>query len=248
MLLVAVAGSAVLTGGWWLSTGPMLAITSVQISGYTQPDQAEMVRTVQIVARRGTMLRLPTVDVREALVARYPWVQDVALHHNWLRGVDVKVTQATPAAVVTTGDGRRLVVSDAGRVLGEDQGNRKLPTYALGSLAVGAHLRGSAQRAPFEVLTAMSPDTARRVRDLRLQGGVLVAQIADGPELRLGPPRQLWAKGRSVDAVLGSKSIAAKVAAAEYLDVSSPKQPTLGGIPAEGEVEASTEGQALVTE
>ncbi len=245
-LLGVIAGSAVVAGAWWLGSGPLLSVTSVKISGYRQPDQANVIRTVQIASRRGTMLKLPTVAVRESL-ARYPWVQDVAVHHNWLRGLDVKIVQATPVAIALTGDGRRLVVSQSGRVLGEETEARALPAYRVRSVAVGAWLRGPAQRAPFEVLTAMSPEAGRRVRDLRFEGGVIVGRLAGGPQLLLGPPRRLWAKGRAVEAILGNAAVAEKLAAADYLDVSAPQQPTLGGIPAEGEPVPSTEGQPLPT-
>jgi POTRA domain-containing FtsQ-type protein len=245
-LLGVVAGSAIVAGGWWLGTGPMLSVTSVEISGYRQPDQPTILRTVQIAARHGTMLRLPTVEVRESL-ARYPWVQDVSVHHNWLRGIDVRIVQATPAAIAVTGDGRRLVVSDAGRVLGEASEVGGLPTYRVPALTVGAWLRGPAQRAPFEFLRAMSPEAGRRVHDLRLEQGVVIGRLATGADLRLGPPRQLWAKGRAVEAVLGNPRITEKLATAGYLDVSAPKQPTLGGFPADTSTVPSTEGQPLST-
>lgn len=245
-LLGLVAGSALVAGVWWLGTGPVLSVTSVEISGYRQPDQATIARTVQIAARHGTMLKLPTVSVREAL-SRYPWVRDVSVHHNWLRGIDVRIVQATPAAIAVTGDGRRLVVSTDGRVLGQDTKERPLPVYRVASLTVGEWLRGPAQRGPFEFLTAMSPQTGRQVKDLRLERGVVIGRLAGGTELKLGPPRQLWAKGRAVEAVLESPKIAEQLAKAGYLDVSAPKQPTLGGLPAEGEVAPSTEGQPLST-
>jgi hypothetical protein len=241
-----VAGSAVVAGGWWLGTGPLLSVTSVKISGYRQADQAMVMRTIRIAARRGTMLKLPTVAVREALV-RYPWVQDVSLHHNWLRGIDVRIVQATPAAIAVTGDGRRLVISDAGRVLGDAGEIRNLPTYRVPALTVGTWLRGPAQRAPFEFLTAMSPQSARRVQNLRLERGVVIGRLATGAELKLGPPRQLWAKARAVEAVLDSPKIAEKLATAGYLDVSAPRQPTLGGLPSDTPTAPSTVGQPLTT-
>lgn len=245
-LLVAVAGSAAVVGAWWIATGPLLAIDTVNVSGYRQPDQARVLRTVQIAARDGTMLRLPTVTVREAL-ATSPWVADVKVHHNWPRGIDVQIVQATPVAIAVTGSGERLLVSDTGRVLGADTG-KTLPTFQTAAATTGAWLRGPAQRAPFEFLTAMSAETARRVRDLRIEGGVLVGNLIGGPELRLGPPRLVWAKGRALEAVLANTKIADSLSTAAYLDLSAPRQPTLGGFPAdpatEGQTEASTEGQA----
>lgn len=242
-LLVVVAGSATVAGAWWIATGPLLAIDTVNVSGYRQPDQARVLRTVQIAARDGTMLRLPTVAVREAL-ASSPWVADVKVHHNWLRGVDVQIVQARPVAIAITGSGERLLVSDTGRVLGADSGAKVLPTFQTAAATTGAWLRGPAQRAPFEFLTAMSPETARRVRDLRIEGGVLVGSLVGGPALRLGPPRLVWAKGRALEAVLANPKIADSLGSAAYLDLSAPRQPTLGGFPADGQPEASTEGQA----
>jgi len=246
-LLVTLAGSATIAGAWWLATGPLLAIDSVNVSGYRQPDQARVLRTVQIAARDGTMLRLPTVAVREAL-ASSPWVADVKVHHSWLRGVDVQIVQATPVAIAITASGERLLVSDTGRVLGADAGTKSLPTFRTAAATTGAWLRGPAQRAPFEFLTAMSADTARRVRDLRIEGGVLVGNLVGGTALRLGPPRLLWAKGRALEAVLANTRIADSLGSAAYLDLSAPRQPTLGGFPVDpatdGQPEASTEGQA----
>lgn len=246
MLLCGVAATATLLGAWWIGTGPVLSLTAVNISGYQQPDQAVVARTVQIAARHGTMLKLPTVAVREALAA-YPWVEDVHLSHNWLRSADVTIVQATPVAVALTADGRRILVSSSGRALGVDGRGRELPTYRVPNLTIGAWLRGSAERAPFTVLTSMSPVAARRVRDLRLQNGVLVGRLAHGTELKLGPPTELWAKSRALEAVLRGPKIAEDLAVATYLDVSAPKQPTLGGVPESDAGEASTEGQALPT-
>jgi hypothetical protein len=254
-LLVVIAGSATVAGAWWIATGPLLAIDTVNVSGYRQPDQARVLRTVQIAARDGTMLRLPTVAIRDAL-ATSPWVADIKVHHNWMRGIDVQIIPATPVAVALTSSGERLVVSDTGRVLGPDTGRRNLPTFRTVSATPGAWLRGATQRAPFEVLIAMSPQTARRVRDLRIEGGVLVGSLVAGPALRLGPPRLLWAKGRALEAVLANGKLADSLSSAAYLDVSAPRQPTLGGFPADGEsdgqtistvsgsMEGSTEGQA----
>ncbi len=245
VLLTIVAGAAAMAGTWWLGTGPLLSVTSVQIAGYRQADQAELLRTVQIASHSGTMLKLPTVAVREALL-RYPWVADVAVHHRWPRGIDVVITQARPAAIALTADGRRLAVATSGRVLGPATERVALPSYRVDSLRVGEWVTGPAARAPFEIVTAMSPATGRRVRDLHLTGGVIVGSIEGGPRLVFGPPRDLWAKGRSVEAVLTNPAIAKKLASAAYLDVSSPKQPMLGGV-AEGGLVPSTQGQPLPT-
>ena len=244
MLLALVATAASVVGTWWIASGPLLSVSNVQISGYRQPDQATVARTIQIAARHGTMLRLPTVAVREAL-SPYPWVADVSVHHNWPRGVDVQIVQATPAAIAITADGRRLVVSDGGRILGEQSdAEANLPRFMVRAGRIGAWLTSPEQRAPFEFLAAMSPGVAGRVQDLRVEGGVVVGRLEDGPELRLGPPRAMWAKGRAVEAVVSAPRLAEPLASAEYLDVSAPKQPTLAGFttPDTPDDEPSTQG------
>jgi cell division septal protein FtsQ len=246
-LLAGIAVSAGVAGSWWVATGPLLGLTHVEISGYTQPDQARVMRTIQIAARKGTMLRLPTVAVRDALI-RHPWVASVEVHHNWPRGIDVTIVQAKPVAVALASDGRRLLISDGGRVLGEDAEGADLPRFRMPPARPGDWLRGQAQRAPFEFLTAMNPDVARSVTDLRLEGGVVTARLVDGPELRLGPPRMMWAKGRALEAVVENTELETPLAKAEYLDLSAPAQPTLGGFPAgesgvDGAIEGSTERQ-----
>lgn len=231
MLLAALAAAATVVGGRWVATGPLLEVSRIEIWGYRQPDQARVVETIRIAARHGTMLRLPTVAVRKAL-APYPWVAGVTLHHNWLRGIDVEITQASPAAIAVTDDGARLAVSDTGRVLGEASGElAALPRYRVPAARIGAQLRGPAQRAPFAFLTAMAPASASKVRDLRFQGGVLIGRLAGGPELRVGPARLLWEKARALEALLQDRKVAEPLSKAAYLDLSAPTQPTLGGIP-----------------
>lgn len=243
VLLAAVATLASVVGAWWLATGPVLAVKDVSISGYRQPDQARLVETVRIAARHGTMLKLPTVAVREALAA-FPWVAGVELHHNWLRGVDVKIVEAIPVAVAVTASGARLLVSEQGRVLGEGTVGRPLPQYEVRALRVGDMLRGREERAPFVFLQAMAPQAAIKIRELRLQHGVLVGRLADGLELRVGSPTDLWAKARAFEAVVGSRKLADSLATASYLDLSAPKQPTLGGIPQQsGSAQGSTKSQ-----
>jgi cell division septal protein FtsQ len=245
MLLAFLAAVAAFVGAWWIGTGPLLGVKEVSISGYRQPDQARLVATVRIAARHGTMLKLPTVAVREAL-ADFPWVANVEVHHNWLRGVDVTIVQATPVAIAVTASGARLLVSGQGRVLGPDTGGRSLPTFQIRAAGVGAELRGAEQRAPFTFLRSMNPRAAATVRSLRLDHGVMVGRVSSGLELRVGPPTELSAKARAYEAVVTSRKLAESLAGAGYLDLSSPKQPTLGGI-TQSTTEAaqtSTTGQA----
>jgi cell division septal protein FtsQ len=227
-LLVAIVVAALLAGGWWIATGPLLRVTQVNISGYSQVDQSRIARTVQIAARSGTMLQLPTVSVREAL-ASSPWVEDVEVHHNWPNAIDVRITQATPIAVAIAEDGSRLLVSESGRVLGESDLDAALPTFQIGQAAVGSWLSRPSLVAPFQLITAMDPEVARRVKDLRMEGGLMQARLEDGLEIRLGPPTLAWQKGRAVEAMLTAALANEDLAASQYIDLTVPGKPMLGG-------------------
>lgn len=227
-LLVAIVIAAILAGAWWIATGPLLRVSQVNISGYTQADQSRVTRTVQIAARSGTMLQLPTVAIRRALESS-PWVEAVEVHHNWPKAIDVTITPATPTAVAITEEGGRLVVSDSGRVLGEADVDSPLPTFQIGQAAIGSWLNGPTLRAPFQVLSAMDPAVATRVKDLRMDGGLMRARLEDGLEIRLGPPTLAWQKGRALEAMLTAAKATKDLAASQYIDLTVPSKPMLGG-------------------
>lgn len=232
-LLGAVACSAACAGFWWIATGPALTVRHVSISGYTQPDQAAVVEAIQVGAVTGDALHLPVQRIRAAL-ADSPWVEDVAVAHDWPRGVSVRITQATPAAIVTTASGERLLVSGKGRVLGpvgEDPVD--LPVMTVDRAAVGESLIGI-RRAPVTLAAALSPDVRGAVRDLRVRAGVLAGRLdADGTELRFGKLTDLWRKGRALDALLSTPTSQGLVRKAAYVDLSNAERPVLGGLPAD---------------
>ncbi len=234
MLLCAVALSALLSGGWWIATGPLLGISHVNVSGYDNADQARVVRTIQISARSGTMLRLPTVAVREAL-ANSPWVEGVEVHHNWPRGVDVRITQAKPAAVAVTDEGRHVIVATSGRVLAAADDATELPTLRVATAPIGGYLTGPARREPFQLLSAMEPSVARKLQDLRVTGQSMSATLADGFEVKLGPPSQGWEKGRALEAMLTATKAQDDFAKHAYIDLTIPSRPMLGGVRASAE-------------
>jgi cell division septal protein FtsQ len=243
-LLVIVVVAALLAGGWWIATGPLLRVSQVNIFGYSQVDQSRIARTVQIAARSGTMLQLPTVAVREAL-ASSPWVEGVEVHHNWPKAIDVRITQATPIAVAIAEDGSRLLISESGRVLGESDLDTALPTFQIGQAAVGSWLSRPSLRAPFQLISAMDPEVARRVKDLRMEGGLMRARLEDGLEIRLGPPTLAWQKGRALEAMLTAALATEDLAASQYIDLTVPGKPMLGGTRDDGdesqsEVETAT--------
>jgi len=239
--LAVLAGGAVVAGVWWTSTGPLLRMRHVSITGYTRPDQALLIQTVRIAARDGTMTRLPVQRVRAAL-ARFPWVESVDVGHDWPFGMTVHVHQARPAAVVAGAGGASALVSADGRVLGPVEPAGHLPGIDLGAttLRTGEWLRGTSARAPLGFVRRLPAGLAGRVDRLRLESGVIVGQLAGGPELRLGTPDDLALKARALQALLRTVNPKDQRASA-YVDLSVPDRPALGGLPANPESQVQSQ-------
>jgi len=239
VVLGAVATCASMAAAWWIATGPPLRVHEVTITGYDQPDQAEVVRAIQIGAATGDALHLPVQKIREA-VAPLPWVENISVAHDWPRGVSVNVTEAR-AAIVAVGSGKRWLVSSRGRVLGLDTTHVSgLPEMNIGELTVGEWLKGD-RAFGVKLAIALSPDVRGAVRALHVDSaGLLVGRMANGRTLlRFGPPVDLWRKGRALDAVLADAQTRALAATAAYIDLSTADAPVFGGLQT-GTGEAST--------
>ncbi len=252
VLLGGIAGAALLAGSWWVATGPLMKVSHVSVTGYTQPDQSRVVRAIQVAARNGDAFHLPTVEIERALAAA-PWVSSVQVHRDLPRGLKVHIVESTPRVVAIAADGTRYLVSGEGRVLGG--GDRVTPAHSedlpqvhVTKATVGDYLPSGAERAPLTVAVAVSPDVSARVRDLRVQGGVLTGRLLSGPEIRFGPPIDLQRKARSLDALLADPKAQEVLATARYVDVSSPERPIADGGPEAEKASTETQGSESTAE
>lgn len=245
VVLGAIAACATGAGVWWIATGPVLQVRHVAISGYREADQAAVVQSVQVAAATGDALHLPVQRIRTAL-RDAPWVEDVRVRHDWPNGVTVAITPATPAVIAITSGGDRWIVSSHGRVLAQEEetAQRDLPQMTIDAVSRGQWLKGPQQLAPVRLAAALSKDVRGIVRNLHVQDGVLIGQLATtGTELRFGQLTDLWRKGRSLDALLAAPSTQPTLTKTDYIDLSNAERPVFGGLPA-GESQASTASQA----
>ncbi len=229
LLLGAMVMAIAVLGGWFLVTGPLLAVDSVAVSGYDRPDRAELEAAIAVAAASGTAIRPPVADVREAAEA-FPWVESVQVRRDLPRGLTVRVTPAEAVAVVRSPERPPLLVDDRGRVLERAARAPGLPSIRLLKPAPdpGAQLPRGATAA-IGLLSATRPEIAERVRGLGVRGGQLQGALADGPKLRLGAPDRLVAKGAALAALLDHLS-ADEERQATYIDLSVPERPAVGGI------------------
>ncbi|MGE0027928.1 MAG: cell division protein FtsQ/DivIB [Thermoleophilia bacterium] len=228
--LFAMGTAAVVLLLYWLATGPLLATSGVSVSGYDRPDRAELVAAVTKAAGEGTIIAPATGDVAAA-ADRFPWVASVSTSRDWPRGMAVRVTEATPAAVASFGD-QAVLVSAEGRVLGLREGTPGVGWLRLevAPPPAGADIPDGARPA-LAFIAAADPDVGARVRALRLAAdGTWVGRLTGGPELRLGSGERMAAKAAALGLVLADLS-AEDEGSAAYIDLSSPERPAVGTAP-----------------
>jgi cell division protein FtsQ len=212
---------------YWLATGPLLATSGVSVTGYDRPDRAELVAAITKAAGEGTIIAPATGDVTAA-AERFPWVASVSISRDWPRGMAVRVTQATPAAVASFGD-QAVLVSEEGRVLGPREGAAGVGWLRLevAPPPAGAEVPEGA-RPGLAFIAAADPEVGARVRALRVGAdGTWVGRLTGGPDLRLGSGERMAAKAAALGLVLADLS-AEDEASAAYIDLSSPERPAVG--------------------
>ena len=210
----------------WIISGPVLGIGTVTVEGYTGPQKAAVQETAELVAATGSMVRVPVGDMRRAL-ERFPGVVDVRVERDWPRSVTVDVTMGEPVAILAVESGGRYLLSPSGQIMGQAGTTVGLPVVSVASPPPGGVLSAPGDRAALLFVGWLQPEVAGRLRNLRFQDGRLFADLANGLELRIGPPTKLAQKAQALAAVLAQADPKA-LGDAAYLDISNPSRPMLG--------------------
>ncbi len=226
LVIGVVAAVAVLLAALWIISGPLLGISGVTVRGYRGPDRPAVQRTAELVAGTGTMVRLPAGDMRRALT-RFPGIADVSIQREWPRSITVIVTMDPPIAILAVDGGGRYLLAPNGQVIGTADARGGLPVIHMKQVPTGGMIVAPVPRAALRFIGWLPPEIAGRLRNIRAVGGRLVADLSGGPELRIGLPEKLVEKAQALAAVL-SQADPKELAAAAYLDISSPTRPMLG--------------------
>ncbi len=210
----------------WTVSGPACGISTVTVDGYTGSDTAAVQQTAELVAGTGSMVRLPVGDMRRALT-RFPGVLDVRIERDWPRSITVDVEMGEPVAILAVEGGGRYLLSPSGQVMGKAGSTGGLPVIRVKAAPPGGVITDPGQRAALLFIGWLQPEVAGRLRNLRYQDGRLFADLANGLELRIGPPTRLAQKAQALAAVLAQANPDA-LARAAYLDITNPARPMLG--------------------
>jgi cell division septal protein FtsQ len=226
----------------WTISGPVLGISDVTVKGYTGDYRAEVQQSAEMVAGTGSMVRLPSGDMRTALT-RFPGVLDTDIERDWPWSITVRVTMGAPIAILSVKGGRRYLISPSGQVMGKAGNRAGLPVITVASYPQSGVLTANGQRAALRFIGWLPPDIAGRLRDLHAVGGGLEAKLNNGLELRLGAATKLAEKAQALVAVL-SKADPKALDAAAYLDLSNPSRPMLGSTIQRLAIPGTTDGTA----
>ncbi len=226
----------------WTISGPVLGISDVTVKGYTGDYRAEVQQSAELVAGTGSMVRLPSGDMRTALT-RFPGVLDTDIERDWPWSITVRVTMGAPIAILSVKGGGRYLISPSGQVMGKAGTRAGLPVITVASYPQSGVLTANGQRAALRFIGWLPPDIAGRLRDLHAVGGGLEAKLNNGLELRLGAATKLAEKAQALVAVLSQADPKALDRAA-YLDLSNPSRPMLGSTIQRLAVPGTTDGTA----
>lgn len=226
----------------WTISGPVFGISNVTVKGYTGDYRAEVQQSAELVAGTGSMVRLPSGDMRTALT-RFPGVLDTDIERDWPWSITVRVTMGAPIAILSVKGGGRYLISPSGQVMGKAGNRAGLPVITVASYPQSGVLTANGQRAALRFIGWLPPDIAGRLRDLHAVGGGLEAKLNNGLELRLGAATKLAEKAQALVAVLSQADPKALDRAA-YLDLSNPSRPMLGSTIQRLAVPGTTDGTA----
>ena len=101
---VLLGGLCVLAGlaaTWWVLTGPILAVRSVEVADYDGPNRSALESTLEQVAPRGTILAPPREDLR-TVARHFPDVEDVVIERSFPLGVRLSLIHISEPTRPTT--------------------------------------------------------------------------------------------------------------------------------------------------
>ena len=210
--------------GWtWYRSSSFVQVRTVRITGLAGPDVGQIQ-----AALTGAALRMTTLDVNvaklEASVARFRFVQGMAVSSRGSHAVTIHVAEQVPVAVAEFGSESRVVAAD-GRLVGGAVPGVRLPRLPLAQAPTGPTVSAPGARSAVAVLAAAPYALISHIANATwsAQHGVVV-QLRKGPQLYFGAAVELAKKWRSAIAVLQNKYSVG----ASYIVLTDPVHPAAG--------------------
>jgi cell division protein FtsQ len=218
-VIVLVAGGA---AAWAVTHSSLLDVERVRVTG-TQQATPAAVRLAAGVEPGDAILFVDTGAIARN-VERVPWVDKARVERSLGGEVDIHVTERRPTAWVQRAPDQISLVDARGRVLGDAaEPPPNLPEIA-GLAAVPEPGHDLAPTSVAQVLEHLPPALGLRTTRVGVANDEITVALRDGPEVRLGAPRDIAAKGRAAVAVLATTAAEPP----RYIDVRVPGAPVVG--------------------
>ena len=210
--------------GWtWYRSSNFVHVRTVRITGLAGPDVGKIQAALTDAALRMTTLDLNVAKL-EASVARFRFVQGLAVSSSGSHVVTIHVAEQVPVAVAEFGSESRVVAAD-GRLVGGAVPGVRLPRLPLAQAPTGPSVSAPGARSAVAVLAAAPYKLISHIANATwsAQHGVIV-QLRNGPQLYFGAAVELAKKWRSAIAVLQNKYSVG----ASYIVLTDPVHPAAG--------------------
>ena len=216
-----IAFAAAVAVAWVVTHSSLLDVGRIRVTGAQQAAAAEVQRAAGV---RGDPILFVDTGAVEHRVERVAWVEKARVERSLGGEVDIHVTERRPAAWVRRAPDRVALVDVHGRVLADAPAPPPGLPEITGLRAVPRAGRDIAPNAAARVLEKLPPALGLRTTRITVDGDAVRLGVKDGPEVRLGSPRDVAAKARVALAVLASTAGAPP----RYIDVRVPAAPVAG--------------------
>jgi cell division protein FtsQ len=212
---------AVVAAAWVVTHSSLFDVGRIRVTGAQQAAPAEVQRAAGV---RGDPILFVDTGAVEHRVERVAWVDKARVQRSLGGEVDIHVTERRPAAWVRRAPDRVAMVDVHGRVLADAPTPPPGLPEITGLRAIPRAGRDIAPNAAARVLEKLPPALGLRTTRITVDGDAVTLGVKDGPEVRLGSPRDVAAKARAALAVLAATADAPP----RYIDVRVPAAPVAG--------------------
>jgi len=214
--------AAVIAVAWLVTHSSLLDVGRIRVTGAQQAAPVEVQRAAGV--GRGDPILFVDTGAVEHRVEQVAWVDKARVERDLGGEVDIHVTERRPAAWVRRAPDRVALVDVHGRVLADAPAPPPGLPEITGLRAVPRAGRDIAPNAAARVLEKLPPALGLRTMRITVDGDAVTLGVKDGPEVRLGSPRDVAAKARAALAVLAATAGAPP----RYIDVRVPAAPVAG--------------------
>ncbi len=225
-ITIALALVAVAAAAWAALASPLLAVDEVRVVGGKHTTAADVARAAGL-GSDDNLLLLSTARVEER-AETLPWVLEATADRILPGTVRVRVTERTPAMIVSIG-AAQWTVDAQGKVLQAGAASDDLPVLGgaeTGDIEVGGTLATPEVRDALAAFRSMSKKLQRRIVAVVAPSFERISfSLEDGTLIRFGAAEKLRAKNQVLDALLAE--LRDRNESASYIDVRVPTSPAV---------------------